>query len=67
VISAVSRAAGTPVPTRVGARRPGDPPRLVASAAKSRERLGWEPRLDLQAMVDTTIRWRREHPRGYDA
>jgi UDP-glucose 4-epimerase len=39
----------------------------VASAAKSRERLGWEPRLDLQAMVDTTIRWRREHPRGYDA
>ena len=67
VIAAVERAAGTTVPLRVGARRPGDPPRLVASALLSRERLGWEPRLDLQAMVDTTIRWRREHARGYDA
>ena len=66
VVQAVERAAGVPVPVRVGARRPGDPPRLVASAALSRERLGWQPRLDVQAIVDTTLRWRREHPGGYE-
>ncbi|HVR70757.1 MAG TPA: UDP-glucose 4-epimerase GalE [Vicinamibacteria bacterium] len=67
VISAVERAAGTKVPTRVGARRPGDPPRLVASAQLARERLGWRPReAGLEPIVETALRWRREHPRGYD-
>jgi UDP-glucose 4-epimerase len=66
VISAVERAAGVPVPTRVGARRTGDPPRLVASAKLSRERLGWQPQFGLDGIVDTALRWRREHPEGYE-
>ena len=67
VIAAVEKACGRPVPVRVGGRRPGDPPRLVASARLARERLGWQPGHDLQAMVETTLRWRREHPGGYEA
>jgi len=66
VISAVARAAGVPVPTRVGARRTGDPPRLVASAKLGRERLGWHPQFGLDGIVDTALRWRREHPAGYE-
>jgi UDP-glucose 4-epimerase len=67
VISAVERAGGATVPFRVGARRAGDPPRLVASAKLARERLGWQPRLPgLDAIVETALRWRREHPQGYD-
>jgi UDP-glucose-4-epimerase GalE len=66
VISVVERGAGVRVPTRVGARRAGDPPRLVASAKRSRERLGWQPRYGLDDIVDTALRWRRAHPMGYD-
>ena len=67
VVSAVERAAGEKVPVRVGGRRAGDPPRLVASAQLARERLGWQPRLSgLEPIVETALRWRRENPRGYD-
>jgi UDP-glucose-4-epimerase GalE len=67
VIAAVSRAAGVEVPVRVGARRKGDPPRLVASAALARERLGWQPRhAGLEPIVRTALRWRQAHPQGYD-
>jgi len=39
-------------------RRPGDPPRLVASAAKAREELGWKPAYgDLRKIVETAWHW----------
>jgi UDP-glucose 4-epimerase len=67
VVAAVERVAGAPVPTREGARRSGDPPRLVASAKLGRERMGWQPKSGLEEIVDTALRWRRDHPGGYDA
>ena len=51
VIAEVERVTGVEVPIEVGPRRAGDPTRLVASAARAKERLGWEPELDLRAMV----------------
>lgn len=51
VIAEVQRVTGLEVPVVSAPRRPGDPTRLVASAAKAKERLGWEPELDLHAMV----------------
>lgn len=51
VIAEVERVTGLEMPTVAGPRRPGDPTRLVASAARAKERLGWEPRLDLGRMV----------------
>ena len=51
VIAAVEKATGARVPIVAAPRRPGDPTRLVASADRARQRLGWEPRLDLSAMV----------------
>lgn len=51
VISTVEEVTGMAVPHAIGPRRPGDPTRLVASAARAKDRLGWEPELDLEAMV----------------
>jgi len=47
-------------------RRPGDPPRLVASAEKARRELGWKPAFPkLEQIVSTAWTWHRAHPRGY--
>jgi UDP-glucose-4-epimerase GalE len=66
VIDSVERVSGRRVPARVGPRRPGDPPRLVASAARIREAVVFRPRhAELDGIVETALRWRRDHPRGY--
>ncbi len=68
VIECVARVAGRPVPHRVGPRRPGDPPRLVASAAKLRAATGFHLQHgSLEASVETALRWRERHPQGYGA
>jgi UDP-glucose-4-epimerase GalE len=65
VIAAVERVAGQRVPARVGPRRPGDPPRLVASAALARRELGFRCAHSLDRIVETALRWRAAHPEGY--
>ena len=66
VLSAVERITGVPVPHSVGPRRVGDPPVLVASNARARAVLGWEPRRSsLEAMIGSAWAWRRAHPSGY--
>lgn len=65
VLVSVGRAIGTPVPATDGPRRDGDPPTLVASNSRARERLGWTPRRDLDAIVRDALRWHRSHPEGY--
>lgn len=46
VCEAVQQVTGLPLRTRVGPRRPGDPPRLFAQADRARRELGWRPRFD---------------------
>lgn len=47
-------------------RRPGDPPRLVASAQKAIDELGWKPRFaTLEQIVSSAWRWHQKFPRGY--
>ncbi|HET8646481.1 MAG TPA: GDP-mannose 4,6-dehydratase, partial [Vicinamibacteria bacterium] len=65
VVQAVERACGRRVPVRVGPRRPGDPPRLVAAAGRARDVLGFSPALGLDDIVHSTLRWREKHPDGY--
>lgn len=66
VVRSVERVTGQLVPLRVGPRRPGDPPRLVAAAGRSREVLGFKPSyLELDEIVKTAVRWRQRHPEGY--
>lgn len=55
IIEAARRITGRPIPSRIVARRPGDPARLVASSAKAHELLGWEARYsDIDSLVATT-------------
>jgi UDP-glucose 4-epimerase len=66
VIRAVERISGRPVPFSVGARRPGDPAVLVASSSLISRETGWTPRRgNLDRIVETTLKWRQAHPRGY--
>ncbi|MFD4256081.1 UDP-glucose 4-epimerase GalE [Streptomyces sp. NPDC058534] len=44
---------------RVSARRPGDAARVVASADRARQELGWSARHDLDAMIDSAWQGRR--------
>ena len=63
VIAAVEDATGGAVPRRELARRPGDPPALVADAALAAATLGWQPQhSDLMTIVGTALRWHERHP-----
>jgi UDP-glucose-4-epimerase GalE len=67
-LETVERVTGRPVPYQIGARRAGDPARLVASSERARSELGWTPRLDrLETIVQTAWNWHARHPGGYDA
>jgi len=58
VLDIVGVQAGRPVPAEWTGRRPGDPPRLVANAARARAMLGWQPRYpDLRDIVAHAWRW----------
>jgi UDP-glucose-4-epimerase GalE len=68
VVRSVERVAGRPVPARVGPRRPGDPPRLLAQAQAAKQELGFvAEHRELDVVVETALRWRRDHPTGYGA
>jgi UDP-arabinose 4-epimerase len=61
VIATVERVGGRPVPRRIAPRRPGDPPALVADAAKALTVLGWQPKLSsLDTIVETAWRWHEQ-------
>jgi UDP-glucose 4-epimerase len=54
VLQAVEDVTASKVPHRMGPRREGDPPGLVANADKLRGRLGWKPRYtDIHEIVQT--------------
>jgi UDP-glucose 4-epimerase len=68
VLAVAEAIVGRPIPHRVGPRRPGDPPVLVASNRRAAEVLGWRPvRSSLEAMIGSAWRWLVEHPSGYEA
>lgn len=58
VIRAVEAISGRPVPYREAARRPGDPPSLVADPSLAAELLGWRARIsDLSMIIRTALGW----------
>jgi UDP-arabinose 4-epimerase len=59
VIAAVERITDRKVPTVIAARRPGDPPVLVADISAARSAIGFEPQLsDLPVIIETAWRAR---------
>src|ERR1035437_3158638 len=65
IATAIEAVTGRSLGLKTGPRRPGDPPILVASADKAHDKLGWQPRLGLEDMIESAWAWRRSHPAGY--
>lgn len=62
VIDMVADVSGRELHAEVMDRRPGDPPKLVASVDRIRESLGWQARHDLRDMVESAwSAWRYRH------
>ena len=60
VLAVVGEVTGLPTEPEVLPRRPGDPPRVVASADRIRSELGWSARHDLRDMVTSAwAGWQR--------
>jgi UDP-glucose 4-epimerase len=57
VIQAAENATGRRVRRKMGPRRPGDPPVLVADPAKAQGVLGWTAKRNLADIVSTALRW----------
>jgi UDP-glucose 4-epimerase len=67
VIEACRKITGKNIPIVTQARRPGDPPRLIASAQKAREVLGWRPQYEqIEDIVSSAWSWYLRHPNGYN-
>ncbi len=61
VIAETERVTGTKVPVILGARREGDPPRLVGHALRAKSELGWNPRYaDLTTIIRHAWKFRQK-------
>jgi len=67
VIEACRKVTGKNIPIMKQPRRSGDPPRLIASARKAQEILGWRPRYEqIDDIVSSAWNWHLRHPDGYN-
>jgi UDP-glucose-4-epimerase GalE len=57
VVQAAEAVTGRSVRRNVGARRPGDPPVLVADAARAQQTLGWKAARTLEDIVSSAWAW----------
>lgn len=66
VIDVCRRVTGREIRAAEAPRRAGDPARLVASADRAREVLGWQPKkASLRAIVEDAWQWHQANPQGY--
>ena len=66
VVEVARKVTGHPIPVVESPRRAGDPAVLIASSAKIRRELGWQPQYtDLESIVESAWQWHRSHPDGY--
>ena len=67
IIDAAEKVIGREIKKEFGARRPGDPARLIASGEKARKVLHWTPRFDdVEKIIATAWQWHTLHPNGYE-
>ena len=66
VIAACRKITGKKINTVEKPRRPGDPPRLIASSEKIKRELGWQPQFQsLDAIIESAWKWHEKFPHGY--
>ncbi len=64
MVDAFLRVNGVPLNWAYGPRRPGDVVAIYSDSRRAEQVLGWHPRLDLDAMMDSSWRWQLELDRG---
>ena len=62
LLSAIEAVSGKSFPVEYVGRREGDSPMLVADNGKARSVLGWQPRFDLTAIIETAWNWHSSEP-----
>ena len=66
VVETARKVTGHPISAKEEPRRAGEPSMLIASSAKAKEVLGWNPQYaDLETIIDTAWNWHKSHPNGY--
>ena len=66
IIDVTEKVTGLKIKKELGARRPGDPARLIALGEKARKILQWTPRFDdVEKIIATAWNWHKSHPNGY--
>lgn len=65
LVRGFEEASGRQVPYEIVARRPGDVAEVYADPGLARQLLGWEARLDVEAMCRDAWRWQSMNPKGY--
>jgi UDP-glucose 4-epimerase len=67
VIDSCRKVTGRKIEIAEKPRRPGDPPRLIASSEKIKRELGWKPQFQsLDAIIESAWKWHQKFPRGYE-
>ncbi len=67
IISTAEKVTAQKIKTVIGARRAGDPARLIASSDKARKILRWQPRFDdIEKIISTAWKWHSAHPNGFN-
>ncbi len=68
ILSAARKVTGHAIPAQLGARRAGDPARLIAGSEKAQKLLGWKPsRTSIERIISDAWQWHSRHPDGYTA
>ncbi|MCX6841019.1 MAG: UDP-glucose 4-epimerase GalE [candidate division WOR-3 bacterium] len=65
VFATAEKVVGREIPFKLGPRRAGDPPILIASSDKIRRDLGWKPEKSLEQMIADAWDWNQTFPNGY--
>lgn len=65
VISMVEQVTGAKVNVKIVPKREGDAGALFASNEKMKKEMNWEPKYDLQKIVESAYLWHKSHPAGY--
>ena len=67
IIAACRKITGRNIDTVDKPRRPGDPPRLIASSEKIKRELSWKPQFQLlDRIIESAWRWHQKFPHGYE-
>lgn len=66
LVAAYERACGRSLDTEIAARRPGDVASSYAATKRATDLLGWNAKLGIDAMCDSSWRWQSNNPDGFD-